>query len=323
MTVTRNQPALVTTLTAGDAIANGGTTPAAAGVTWTVATSAGGTVTWQTDRWRCVGNAGVARFDEAVAANAATVDDLWNIPSWPTGSANRLYEIRHASNYMCRIEQNTNGTLVVLNATNAAVWTSAAVPTGLVRIAITVDPDTSTTGAFSIDIFTTDPETSTTPDQSWDSTTMNLGTAAVAAIRRGRISSTAASAATAEILYGQTDDTGATIGPLAPDVDPPSISAPDETEPWVADFRSSGTAGGGGDLSWSIAHVSGPDNTAGVEEPVDGLFLIPRDTTTSVYRVTLTETGNAETDTWDVTVTPAGTDLEGLVTLVRVGGVYV
>lgn len=73
---------------------------------------------------------------------------------------------------------------------------------------------------------------------------------------------------------------------------------------YVADFRSS-IPGSGGSLAYSIAHVSGPNNTGTITEAVEGLFHIPMDNDLeSVYRVTVQE--GAQSANYDITVPVSG-----------------
>jgi hypothetical protein len=284
----------ITTLTSGQSIGNGSTTPSEAGSTQTIALSTGGTVTFQGDRLRCTGNAGVARLDEAISSfGFVTVDDLWNIPSAPVTGDNRIYEFRHATNYACRVEQNTNRTLVVLNAANTAIWTSAAIPLGEVRLRITLNPDETAeaNGDFQIDIFTTSPRSSTTPDQTWSTTASDFDANALTAVRRGRISSTASTSAVIEPIYFQTEDTLSAIGPLA---GAPTIALLSDGPYWGHDVRT--TSSPGGAATFSIVHTSGPNNLSGVKEPIDGWFFIPQDTSVSTYTITATGPGGSDTE---------------------------
>lgn len=83
---------------------------------------------------------------------------------------------------------------------------------------------------------------------------------------------------------------------------PPTVTAAQED---AAIVTASGTPGDGGALTYSIAQTSGPTHAA--EELSSGVWSIPRDATTAtVYQITVTEAGNAQTDTADVTVAVAG-----------------
>jgi hypothetical protein len=55
------------------------------------------------------------------------------------------------------------------------------------------------------------------------------------------------------------------------------------------DARTSVRGGTGVPLTYSLSWVSGPNNLGTVDEPVDGVFLIPKAATASVYRVTATQ----------------------------------
>lgn len=75
----------------------------------------------------------------------------------------------------------------------------------------------------------------------------------------------------------------------------------------VVDARSS-TPGAGGTLTYAMAHVAGPDNTAGIDELVEGIFAIPQDPASpSTYSVTATEAPSGLTDTENVVVAAAAT----------------
>lgn len=106
-------------------------------------------------------------------------------------------------------------------------------------------------------------------------------------------------------------------GPIA--VPPTPIA--DEWDALVVDMRGS-LPGGANPLTYTIAHVSGPDNSGDIVEPVDGLFLIPRDASTSVYEVTVDE-GGGGIDTHEVTVYPGGGFTGGIIEEIRVSGAWV
>lgn len=79
---------------------------------------------------------------------------------------------------------------------------------------------------------------------------------------------------------------------------PPTGAIIDDTY-FVADARTSTNALGGA-LSFSIGHVSGPNNLGQVVEFVEGLFGIPLDSSAAVYNITVSEVGNSQVD--DITV---------------------
>lgn len=78
--------------------------------------------------------------------------------------------------------------------------------------------------------------------------------------------------------------------------DPPTIDVT-EGSYYVADFTGS-TEGSGGAIAFTIAYTSGENNSAGILEPINGLFLIPQTQAVSTYTVTATDT----TGTYDTVV---------------------
>lgn len=316
-----NNPALITSLTLGDAIANGGTTPIEAGVTQTATTSAGGTITWQGDRYRFSAGAGVARLDETLGSfGYVTVEDLWNLVSAPTGSANRMYEFRHASNFAARIEMNTTRTLVVFNAANTAIWTSAAIPLGEFRVRITLNPDETAeaNGDLTFNIFTSNPRSGTTPDQTFSTTASDFDPNALTTVRRGRLSSTAGSGAVLEYIWSQSQDTLSAIGPLA---GPPAIDVVvGDASVWF-DARGSDPGIVGDPLTYSIAHTTGPDHTLEIVEVVDGFFQIPQDSTVATYTITVTGTTGTDTEIVTVPALDTGAPPSGSIRRRRVGSI--
>jgi hypothetical protein len=301
----------------GTALSNSQVTDAAGGWQLTAVLSSGGTITAQDDELVHVGNAGTARLDGTITVPAGGgMGFAWlaRIIAWPTGSANRLIELRHSTNFGLRVEQNTNGTIVLLNAANSAIWTSpSAIPVGTeVRIQVTVDPATSTTGSVALKLYVTNPRSSTTPDSgmSYTSSTFDAGTTDLTIIRFGRVSSTAGSTATVRTIWAIAQDSTADIAPLA---GPPTLSFT-TADKFVVDARGSGS-GGGGALAFSMAYSSGQNNASSILEPVEGLFLVPHGTATSVYTVTVSETTGTDSDTVTVPAAGSGAD-EGLEYLV-------
>lgn len=289
--------------TNGFALANGASTGAAAGWTLSAVTSSGGSITYHNGGWRSVGNAGVARLDGAVTPTSTLgVEILFNRLALPTGAANRLIEPRTASAQVCRLEENTNGTITLLNAANTAVWTSTAIPVGPVRIFLGVATGADTaSGQAVVHIYANSPYTSTTPSQSFALTTGNYGTGTIETARFGRISSTAASTADVVTEYVLARDSLTPIGPKEANVPPTVVYTTDG--PYVEFDARTSQPGTSTSLAYSIAHVSGPNNLTGVREPVDGWFFVPQDTASAVYAVTAT--GDDGISTENVTVPAA------------------
>ncbi|MCL2037648.1 hypothetical protein FWG95_01430 [Candidatus Saccharibacteria bacterium] len=80
----------------------------------------------------------------------------------------------------------------------------------------------------------------------------------------------------------------------------------------VADFTGS-TSGAGNTLSFSIAFTSGQNNSSGIQQPMAGLFLIPRGTADSVYTVTINDGGILTTQTVNVPAEGSGSVIDGVV----------
>lgn len=111
---------------------------------------------------------------------------------------------------------------------------------------------------------------------------------------------------------------------LGTDASAPPVAVVDTVSGMVrADAR--GSTSSPGPRTYSIAHTSGPDHSASIEEVADGYFVIPQDdTTTSTYTITVTDTGSALTSTSVVTVPPAAAvGAGGAEVLIRSGSVFV
>lgn len=288
-------------LTNGSTLTNGAVTGVAAGWQQTAATSSGGSITYQSGTWQCIGNSGAARLDGTVAeASEFGIEVLFSVDALPTGSANRGIELLNAASFALRFEQNTNGTWMLLNSANTSVWTSNNVGTGLVRFFIGVTPNTDTpaSGSVVVYIYKTDALTSTTPDDSYTSTSFNAGASPIVRSRIGRISSANGSTASLRVVNVQANDASATpIGPLPSNTLPTAIVS--SSGPFYRYDALGSLNGSAASLNWSISHASGPNNLAGIIESPEGVFYIPQADSAASYTITVQGDG---TDTEVVSV---------------------
>lgn len=206
----------------GFSLGNGATTPAPAGAILTAVTSTGGSITLSAGRWRCYGAPGAARLDLELSAASAQVSTevLLDLTELPTGANVRVLEIRYATNYICRIDILTDGSIRVYNAANASINTSPTHTAGTrIRLHVGVRPGSTTSnGEIEVNTYVADGGLSTTPEWTYTAANQNLSTTAtpITTIRYGRITSTAGSTSNVAILNIQVDDTKITeIGPLA------------------------------------------------------------------------------------------------------------
>jgi hypothetical protein len=262
--------------------------------------------------------------------DAATPAFSWacrmRMPAPPTSSQMRLGQFMAGAITTIRLDHNSDGRLLIRNAaasTITAASMASAITVGTpVSLQIFARKGTTTTdGMLRVRMVRLDTDT-----ELYDSgllTNINTGTADYTADRIGWVTTTSAGITGLDVDDVALDTAPAADGDL---IDPPATSDPptigDVTvlDRAVADYGDLSTAGGGGDLSWTIEHLDGPDESAGITEPIPGLFLIPRAGTTSRYTVTVTEDGSGLTGTATVTVAPTSADSPGLVTLVRLGG---
>lgn len=243
----------------GTALANGAVSGGAAGWQHTWVTSSGGTVTAQSGAIEFSGNAGTARADATFTAATTWGEEiLFDCRALPTGAANRFYELLTATATILRLEMNTSGTVVLLNSSNASVWTSGALTTGEFRMFVGVtmdDADGDTNGEILVNLYTTNPRTSTTPDFTFTSAAFSTGSNTTATrSRKGRLSSTAGSTALIRVLYAQGRDTN--DDPIGPIVSAPTlVGDPVHTFNRVIDFTSA--VAGATSLSF-VSQTAGP-----------------------------------------------------------------
>ncbi len=88
---------------------------------------------------------------------------------------------------------------------------------------------------------------------------------------------------------------GIPSGWIGSDIDGPTVSVTTGKR-FVADYRASTPGTSGNSLTYSIAWVSGPNNSGTIVEPIEGVFhILMNATTASVYTVTVNEGGLSAT----------------------------
>lgn len=208
------------------------------------------------------------------------------------------------STVSCSLRLTAAGFLRMLNQTGGAsvVGTGTAITPSLgttIRVEAFVTPGTTTSnGSFQAAWFVGESLTpGNTPISA--SGTFNTGIIPITQVRFGRAATVAATWPAYWDDFGIDDTATGYMGPI-PGA-PPTISVTQEMD-YVVDYRSTAPGTAGAAMSYSMSQVSGPVTTA--NEPVEGLFIIKPDATSSlVYTATIIETGG-QTITQTVTVPP-------------------
>jgi hypothetical protein len=279
---------------------------------WSLSNANGGTATIRaTPAPQCVSfNATVdtstARADwtglNATAVDAEVMFDFRGI-SAPTQRTRIMAHFFTGQNAACGVNLNTDGTLAVVNALGAVLFTGPASVLGKrIRIKFGMEIGTTTTsGKFRMDCFVDTDADGTTPTagHSYSATNVNAGTATTFnAVRFGKISTNGV--AIIPVEYAHYDDTtwnSASLGPIAL-VAPPVASF---TQASVVEVTASATNGG----TLALTYVSGPTPT--ISGPVSGVFrVVLANPMTSNTTLNLTATNASGSDTKVVTIAPTG-----------------
>lgn len=88
---------------------------------------------------------------------------------------------------------------------------------------------------------------------------------------------------------------------------PPSMTVTSDGPFWMHDGR--GVSGG----AYTLAHVSGPNHLSEAQEPVEGLFFVPQDSSASTYTMTVTTGSGSDFETVVVPVASSGGPVPGSV----------
>lgn len=288
------------------------------GLTLDTTLSGGGSLVKESDDGSLIakhGTSGVGRFDLALGTTGAQMSVLikCTLPATNPSANSRIVEIMDANgtpDSIFRLDHMTStGQLRVYDSANTSMFTTTPDISGQVYIAIGIEPKTSTTGSLRFAVYdstyTLIGSTSYAPDNG------NFGLLAdnPKTVRWGRINTTTD---IGENRLHYIRISNSQITPLGPISAPPTIVLATPTGPYYEYDATDSTPGGGGVVTYSLSHVSGPDNTSGAREPVDGLFFIPQGASDSVYTITADEAGNTDSENITVPAIPTGAPSGGV-----------
>lgn len=244
---------------------------------------------------------GVARFDLIQGTASAMLNVLMKVtlPTTNPAADTRFLELMdNAGSSMLRLNHlAATGQVRVFDAANASKFTTTADMSGTIYVLCAVQPDTTTTGKIRFYIY--DSTFALIANTTYEPDNVNVGLLANGGktVRMARIN-TITDTGNIKIHYVRVNDSQITaLGPIAA---PPTLNVFEGTTPLFEYDATDSVAGGGGALTYSIVWTSGPNNSGGIREPVDGWFFIPQGTLPSTYTITVTESGN--TDSQVVTV---------------------
>lgn len=259
------------------------------------------------------GTSGVARLDLIQTTPSAQMSVLikCTLPTTNPSTNSRIFELMdNAGASMLRVDHlAASGRLQVYNAANAGIFNTTPDISGQVYVAIGVEPKTSTTGEIRFNVY--DSTYTLIAATTYTTSTGNAGLLANGAktVRTGRINTITD---TGEMFIHYVRVSDSQITPLSPIAAPPTIVIASNGPYWEHNAIPGSTPGGGGALSFTVAHASGPNNSAGIREPVDGWFFIPQDTAESTYTVTVSEGGNDDSEVVTVPAISTGTPSGGV-----------
>jgi len=267
------------------------------------------------------------RFDNAGATGRTGILFKFRYPGTPAISAS-LFSGRNNDSTEVGVfgaQVFTTGVIQIIRTNSGSVITESRCPTGLLvpgndywLSAFYLPGGSATTARLGYRLYAAD---GSTVLHEWaPATDYDVGiTGSATRYRLGLMLSTqwVSSVFKVDEVYGGDLASGAWWTP--PTVDPTlTVTA---TDSYTYDARTS-TSGGGGSLTYSVSYLSGANHLSEILEPIDGLFIIPKDTTTSsAYRITVTE--GLRTDTQDVTVPSAVAPVfvpDSIRRRIRVGG---
>lgn len=289
-----------------------------AGVALSIVTSGGGTATKvaATNSIRLKhGTSGVARMELALTTATAQMSILIKatLPTTNPAANSRITEVMDNNGtpaQRMRTEHlSSTGQLQLYNSANAGRFNTTPDISGDVYIAIGLETATATTGKYRFNVYDSTYTLIGSATYSHDDENVGLVAQLLKTLRVGRINSIT-DTGNLDIQYIRVSDSQVT--PLSPIAAPPTIAVASGGPFFEYNAAIGSTPGGGGALTYSIAHTSGPDNSSGIREPVDGWFFIPQDTAAATYTITASEGGNTDSEVVDVPAISAGTPSGGV-----------
>jgi hypothetical protein len=263
---------------------------------------------------------GAARIELPLVTASNTVSVLikMTLPTANPSADSRIVEFMDSqgtpANKLRINHKTTTGQFDLFNAAGTAVFNTTPDHSGTIYVAIgeevAATSPTTSNGKMRLNVYdsTYTLVGSTTYSNDAQNTIGSLASA-LKTFRIGRINTITD---TSEILIHYIRISDSQITPLSPISAPPTIVLNTPAGPYYEYNVTSSTPGGGGVITYSIAWTSGPNNIAGVREPVDGWFFIPQGTAVSQYTITADESGNTDTEVVDVPAISAGTPSGGV-----------
>lgn len=289
-----------------------------AGVTLSIVTSGGGTATkvaaTNSIRFKH-GTTGVARLEMSLATPTATMSILikGTLPTTNPSVNSRICEVMDTqgspASKMRLDHLASTGQGQLYNGLNAGVFNTTPDLSSDVYVALGLEPATTSTGKYRMNVF--DSTYTLIGSTTFSNDAQNVGLLANLnkVLRVGRINSVT-DTGNFDVQYIRVSDSQ--ITPLSPISAPPTIAISSDGPYWEHNAIPGSTPGGGGTLTFTVAHTSGPDNSAGIREPVDGWFFIPQDTAASTYTITASEGGNDDSEVVTVPAIATGTPSGGV-----------
>lgn len=285
---------------ANDTTATTGNTGSNAGAVLTPVTSNGGTITYQSGRWRFRRGASSssARLQLALEPSVRySVEATFEITGTVTLESRILMLMNGSSTYAALLTISTSGTLRVHNNANQIVYQTSAIPSGQFRVHLGVEYGEPglTNGKIRFNAYVGANVQGTTPDYTFSSDEMNTGSVLLNSYWVGHANN-GANGQDMFLHSLQADSTKITaLTPLATGT--PSAQATATSQSYsLVDARSSSS--GGGSLTYAISPSTGVISIA------SGYWAVPRGVNTVNYTVTVTDTTSGLQGQAGVNVTP-------------------
>lgn len=241
---------------------------------------------------------GVARFEGTLASPTAMCSMLikLSLPTANPATNSRILEVmdnQGSPGSKLRVDHLTSGAGNLYNASNGSIFTTSGAGADLsgdLYVHVGAQTDTATTGKYRMNVYDNAYSLIGGTTYSVDNANVGLVANLMRVLRVGRINTITD---TGDLLIDYIRFSDSQITPLSPLAAPPTLVIDTPEGPfYMYKANTSSTPGSGGALTYSVAHISGPNNLASVKEPVDGWFFIKQGTATSVYRITVSEGGN-------------------------------
>jgi|GEM_PF-3374782 len=300
MTYYSNRPAKLSL--ANDTAATSGNTGGAAGDALTPVVTAGGTITYQSERWRFRRGAtsSASRLQLALESSPRySVDVTFELLD-PIALETRILMLMSSpSTYAALITMTTAGIVRVHNSSNQIVYQTPSAVTGKFRVHFGVEyaevPGVDD-GKIRLDVFTGANLLGSTPNHTFSSDAMATGTALINSLWVGHANN-GNGGHDFYLVNLQADSTTVEALPPLQEGEPKAYATASSQEYVLVDARSS--QDGGGVLSYSISPST--DTT----QLVEGYWAVPRAVTDVEYTITVTDSVSSLQDSTTVTVDAA------------------